>query len=431
MVTPPNTSRPLPDQPVAPGEAGPVLVALGLEGPQSMQRRLWFLLPLASLSISLVWGGVLQALLALQVAGMIPNKAAQAGVLGVVLTVGAIGSTVFTPFVGRFSDRTRTRFLGRRNIWILGGAIGGAILLIATGLAPNPVLLTIGWALALIPLNAFQGAAAAVVPERVPVAIRARLTAVNGMGALVGVAIGSVIGLLVPDHFLAFVILAVQLVVIGAIFAFVTRDVVPATLADGAKPGKSDLLNIRKHRDFWIVFAARFLAFVGYNLATGLQFYALRDHFGAADPKEAAATAVGVSTLLLIVSAITGGILADKFGRMKPFVIAASALFVPAAIILAIVPSVTGNLIGIAILGFGFGSYISVDGALVTRVLPRIEDAGRDLGILNIANAGPQVVAPALAGGIVSAAGYPPLYVLVAVVAAAASVLVGFVRSVR
>lgn len=42
-----------------------------------------------------------------------------------------------------------------------------------------------------------QAAAAAVVPERVPVRIRARLTTVNGMAALVGVGVGAVIGNLV------------------------------------------------------------------------------------------------------------------------------------------------------------------------------------------------------------------------------------------
>ncbi|MFJ6782510.1 hypothetical protein [Streptomyces yangpuensis] len=37
---------------------------------------------------------------------------------------------------------------------------------------------------------------------------------------------------------------------------------------------------------------------------------------------------------------------------------------------------------------------MAVDTALVTMVLPNAEDAARDMGVLNIANAGPQIVAP-------------------------------------
>ncbi|MFE4834557.1 MFS transporter [Arthrobacter sp. NPDC056691] len=427
----------IPPTPSIVGEAAavPDQLAPG-DGPMTMQRRLWFLLPLALLSVSVIWGGVLQALLARQVNGFVPDTSAQAGVLGLVLTVGAISSVVFTPVVGLLSDRTRTRFLGRRNSWILGGAIVSALTLLATAFAPNAIILTIAWALALIPLNGYQAAASAVVPERVPVRIRARLTAVNGMAALVGVGVGAVIGNLVGVG-AAYIIFAVQLVVVGALFAFFTRDFTPPAIVNGVKAERTRLPGFRSAPDFWWVFIGRFLAFLGYGLATGLALYALRDWFKAGDGTIDAATAlngtviVPISTLLLIVSAITGGILADKFHRMKPFVIGSSLLFIPAALVLMLVPNGTGAVIGMCLLGFGFGSYVSVDGALVTLVIPKLEDAGRDLGILNIANAGPQVIAPVIAGSIVAFAGFGWLFALVIAVSIAASIAVMFVKSVR
>jgi hypothetical protein len=72
-----------------------------------------------------------------------------------------------------------------------------------------------------------------------------------------------------------------------------------------------------------------------------------------------------------------------------------------------------------------------VDKALVTQVLP---SAGRakDLGLINIANSGPQVVAPAIAAPLVSQlGGYPALYLGAAVITTAGSVFVWKIRSVR
>jgi hypothetical protein len=59
-------------------------------------------------------------------------------------------------------------------------------------------------------------------------------------------------------------------------------------------------------------------------------------------------------------------------------------------------------------MGCGFGIYIAVDFALITQVLPGAEDRAKDLGVINIANALPQVLAPALAAvvlGVVESAG--------------------------
>jgi MFS family permease len=61
-------------------------------------------------------------------------------------------------------------------------------------------------------------------------------------------------------------------------------------------------------------------------------------------------------------------------------------------------------LLGIAVAGIGHGVYEGVDLALVTEVLPdRDHHAAKDLGLLNVANALPQVVAPLAAPAILDA----------------------------
>jgi len=85
-----------------------------------------------------------------------------------------------------------------------------------------------------------------------------------------------------------------------------------------------------------------------------------------------------------------------------------------------------------AVAGLAFGSYLAVDTALVTLVLPRREDTARDMGVLNVANAGPQIVAPFLAAFIIGhLGGYPALFVGGGVVAIAGALAIGPVRSVR
>jgi MFS family permease len=84
-----------------------------------------------------------------------------------------------------------------------------------------------------------------------------------------------------------------------------------------------------------------------------------------------------------------------------------------------------------ALLGIGLGVFMSVDFALMTDVLPRATDRGKDLGVINIANALPQVAAPALAAPIVThLGGYRVLYGVAAVVGLAGAILVGRIGNV-
>ena len=87
-----------------------------------------------------------------------------------------------------------------------------------------------------------------------------------------------------------------------------------------------------------------------------------------------------------------------------------------------------------AIIGVGFGAYVAVDLALVLDVLPDPEETAKDLGVFNIAMAGPQVVAPALAAWIVglsSGTNYDIMLIVAGVIAVVGAVLIIPVRSVR
>jgi MFS family permease len=67
----------------------------------------------------------------------------------------------------------------------------------------------------------------------------------------------------------------------------------------------------------------------------------------------------------------------------------------------------------------------------MTQVLPNAADAGKDLGVLNIAQAGGQIVAPLVASVVIGLAGYPMVYGFAAVMAALAALAVLPIKSVR
>jgi len=98
--------------------------------------------------------------------------------------------------------------------------------------------------------------------------------------------------------------------------------------------------------------------------------------------------------------------------------------------LLAFVTTWTAALVGAAILGIGFGIYTVVDFAMITEVLPSADDRAKDLGVINIANALPQVLAPVVAAGVLSLdLGYSTLYLLAAGFSVLGSVLVVNIRS--
>jgi hypothetical protein len=64
-------------------------------------------------------------------------------------------------------------------------------------------------------------------------------------------------------------------------------------------------------------------------------------------------------------------------------------------------------------------------------VLPDPEAYGKDLGVLNLAATLPNTIAPAVAGAIVLALGYAPLFPIVGLIALAGALAVLPIRGVR
>jgi MFS family permease len=102
---------------------------------------------------------------------------------------------------------------------------------------------------------------------------------------------------------------------------------------------------------------------------------------------------VGMFTLL---ATLPSGYLADRIGR-RQLVAAAGLGAALGTILLILSPNVTGVLIGGCIIGVATGIFFTTSWALGTDLVPS-EEAGRYLGISNLAGAGAGIVGAGLGG---------------------------------
>lgn len=406
--------------------------------PEPPRRRgLLLLLLVANSAMMAVYMGVGSVLLPTQIAEIAGDD--KVAVLGLIGGISAIFATAFNPIAGALSDRS-----GRRNPWVLGGAIGSLAALALLGSVSTALLVGIGWCLVQATMNVYQAAVTAIVPDRIPAARRGTASALVGLG----LPIGGTVGVLIASQTAGNV--RVGYLVFGGVVAAAAllltsffRDEPRSEAADPAAPAVvtpkgaqvKAFLSSLGHHDFRWAFIGRALMVLGYFSVVGYQLYILDDHIKLPDgltPPDAMALLTPVSMIAMAVSTVVGGLLSDRWNRRKVFVGVSAALAGLVMVVPVISPTWTGMLVFSALNGLAFGCFMAVDTALVTLVLPRAEDAARDMGVLNIANAGPQIIAPFVASAVVTTlGGYTPLFLVGGALSLIGALAILPIRSVR
>jgi MFS family permease len=186
----------------------------------------------------------------------------------------------------------------------------------------------------------------------------------------------------------------------------------------------------RVHPDFAWAWLTRLLMNLGYAVAIVYLLYFLRDELDRPHAESDVFLLTVINTVGVATAVLVAGVWSDRLGRRRVFVIAAGVVLGLGALVVALSPTWTTLLVASFFLGVGFGVYTSVDFALITQVLPDDAARGKDLGVLNIASALPQVLAPAIAAPVVTLAGYPTLFAVAGFLALLGGVLVRNIRSV-
>ena len=116
--------------------------------------------------------------------------------------------------------------------------------------------------------------------------------------------------------------------------------------------------------------------------------------------------------------------MADRSGGYRRYAVLASVVMAATGFALAGFAQWAVVIVCALALGAGYGAFQSVSQALSMVVLPSPANAGRDLGIINIASAVPQVIGAPIAGLVVAGAGgYRGLFVFAGLLALAAAMV--------
>jgi MFS family permease len=380
-------------------------------------------LPLRQLlSISVYWLGINAIWGALNIQALPPMSEMFLGPLygpagfGVMVALGIILAIATQPTIGMISDYTKTRW-GKRKPYIAIGTALDVVFLVGIALANDFVILVALVMLLNFSSNFAQGPFQGYVPDLVPkkqvglasglMGLMIILGNVTGVGLVAAsVWLGEETGMMLNHPY------GLAIVGIGLIEA-VTALATLLTVDEGRsqpqpRRGRSWLQIARSAwgRDvlaeksyLWMLFTRMFLiAAPAVTLVAAPYFMRRTFEMGDAD---ATFWVFVTGAVMVVVSGLTvmpAALLSNRVGRKK--VIFATALAGAAgASIVASAPTLEIAIAGAALLGLGAGSFLAVDWALMTDIIPK-EETGRYMGLANVTEAIAATPLPALLSGL-------------------------------
>ncbi|HLQ79459.1 MAG TPA: MFS transporter [Brachybacterium sp.] len=426
----------------SPNRLGPKLPVphLGIE--PDKPKPWWFVggLMLGQLGIYLALMGPATVSIQLKATALSSDPAEQAAITGFAIAPGALAAVLFNALGGRISDRTTGRF-GRRRPWIIGGMAAMLVGMFLIAIAPGAGLMAVGWFLAQATANMSFAAFTASLSDQLSSTQYGKVSGLVGIAQNLAVMLATWMASWFDVNML---LLFMVPAVLGALLALIYALMLPEpVLRTNRYPfNLVELLttfwrNPLKYPDFALAWGGRFAIILATYLFVTFRLLYMTNHLGLESTTATSAVAVGVTiyTVATMVAGVLGGWLSDLLGRRKVLVALSILLFALATYLLLHADTVSAFYVVEAIMGVAYGAYIAVDLALVLEVLPNREEAGKDLGVFNIANALPQSLAPAFGGFLLANLGggtnFAPLLITAACVAVLGAVMTMFIRGVK
>jgi MFS family permease len=178
---------------------------------------------------------------------------------------------------------------------------------------------------------------------------------------------------------------------------------------------------------WWVINRLAFL--LAANGMSGFMLYFLQERYAglrgerAAGPASTAMMLVGIT---IVATAVPSGWLADRFGKKRLVTIACILATAGMAIVL-LVPELGGLYVGGCVVGVGIGLFFTASWALGTQIVPQGE-AGRYLGLQNLASAGSGAIGAYIGGPIADGTNYVLVYAVYAALFLLSVLALGGVR---
>jgi len=317
----------------------------------------------------------------------------------------AVLSILIQPTVGAISDYTVSRW-GRRKPYIVFGSLLDLVFLAGIALASNILILGAFAALLAVSTNIARGPFQGYVPDLIAERQVGMASALVGLMQIFGNVTGFLlVTLAVGLGRMELAIAAVALVELATMTAVVVRvspGVPPLDRGDRSwteiarTAWGTDILRERSY--VWLVVSRLFFLMGGAMLVNFVITYLKQTHgLSKVD-------ANGTNTLLLVVivvanllAIIPSARISDRIGR-KPVIYASCLVGSVGLVIGALAPSVAVLFVGAFLFGASAGTFLAVDWALITDIIPRA-NSGRYMGLSNVAT-GSSTVFAVMTGGL-------------------------------
>lgn len=368
---------------------------------------------------ALAWAGgvigytpLLTILLPVQVDGL-AGRAAGVDWLAWIALAGALAASLGGILFGWLSDIT-----GNRRGWIGAGLVLSSLLLVAVGRMESLAALIgtiVAWQLALNmmlgPLSAWAGD---MVPDRAKGLLGGMMAFAPAFGALSGIVVTQ------PG-------LGTETVRLELVAAMVVACVLPVLLMRPPLPVEADQgmapapLPVRQARALrmWL---ARLCVQVAEATLFAYLFFWLTGLDGSVTDHHTARL-FGAIMVLSAPLALLAGRWSDRRDRPIAPLRACAGISALGLLAMALAPGLYPAMLAYGLFGVTSAVFLALHSAQTLRILPRTDRRGRDLGLFNLANTVPSLVMPWLAMVLVPLSGFPGLFVLLAVLAAAAALL--------
>lgn len=327
--------------------------------------------------------------------------------------------------VGNIAFGWASDVVGTRRGWAAGGLVLTLASYALVHVAASPATVVAAVAIYQFALNMLLAPLAAWAADTVPDGRKGLLGGLLAAGPLAG-ALAGVIATL-PAFPQDWMRLAAVCALILAFTAPLLLTPFPHTersrAHDAAVPRR-----VRMRTGFALLWASRLIVQVAGNLLFGFLLYYFSTVQDA--PSQAGVARLSASALLFAFPlALVCGRLSDREGRQKPFLVAAALATAAGLGLMAWATTLLASAVGYILFACANVFFLALHAGFAMRLLPSPMRRGRDLGILNLTNTLPAMIAPLLAVWLVPGRGFGPLLAMLAGSMLVAAVLVSLVRS--